>query len=127
MHVQIKSILNFPSMYSQLKNQQMSIKTAYKLSKLTQEIENELVFYYEKIQEIINKYAVLDESGKAVTTENGNGVKLRPETQEVCYNEVQELQEMEITLPEISFTLDELEKLELTPAQVAEIMPFIIE
>lgn len=127
MQKQINELLNFSTFFEYTKNKKMSVKTAYKLSKLNKAVTEEVQFYYTKMQEIIHNYALLDENGQPVPTEDGAGVKLREGAQEDCYKEVDELQQMEVTIPDITFTLDEFNTIELTPLQVEPITPFLVE
>ena len=127
MKLKMQNILNFATFYEAVKDEKLAIKTAYRLTKLTKAIENELGFYREKLQAIINQYAQLDEEGKPIPTEDGAGVKLRPETEADCYAAIYELQDIEIELPDIKFTFDEFEGTQLTIAQINTAMNFFEE
>ena len=127
MKLKMREITNFTTFYEAVKNSRLSVKTAYRLTKLTKVIENELGFYREKLQAIINQYAQLDENGKPIPTEDGAGVKLRPETEADCYAAIYELQDIEVELPDIKFTFDEIEGTQLTIAQINTAMNFFEE
>ena len=124
MKLKMREITNFTTFYEAVKDSKLSVKTAYRLTKLTKAIENELGFYREKLQAIINQYAQLDEEGKPIPTEDGAGVKLRPETEADCYAAIYELQDIEVELPDIKFTFDEFEGTQLTIAQINTAMNF---
>ena len=127
MKLKMQDILNFTTFYEVVKDEKLAIKTAYRLTKLTKAIENELSFYREKLQAIINQYAQLDEEGKPIPTEDGAGVKLRPETEADCYAAIYELQEIEIELPDIKFTFADFENTQLTIAEVNSAINFFEE
>ena len=127
MKLKMQEITNFTTFYEAVKDSKLSVKTAYRLTKLTKAIENELGFYREKLQAIINQYAQLDENGKPIPTEDGAGVKLRPETEADCYAAIYELQDIEVELPDIKFTFDEFEGTQLTIAQINTAMNFFEE
>lgn len=127
MKLKMQEIINFTTFYEAVKDEKLAIKTAYRLTKLTKAIENELGFYREKLQAIINQYAQLDENGKPIPTEDGAGVKLRPETEADCYAAIYELQDIEVELPDIKFTFDEFEGTQLTIAQINTAMNFFEE
>ena len=127
MKLKMQEITNFTTFYEVVKDEKLAIKTAYRLTKLTKAIENELGFYREKLQAIINQYAQLDEEGKPIPTEDGAGVKLRPETEADCYAAIYELQDIEVELPDIKFTFDEFEGTQLTIAQINTAMNFFEE
>ena len=127
MKLKMQEIINFATFYEAVKDEKLAIKTAYRLTKLTKAIENELGFYREKLQAIINQYAQLDEEGRPILTEDGAGVKLRPETEADCYAAIYELQDIEVELPDIKFTFDEFEGTQLTIAQINTAMNFFEE
>lgn len=123
--MQLKTILGFPSFYNVVKDQKMPIKTAYKLSRLAKSIETEIQFYQEKLREIIQKHAILDEEGQPVFTEGKEAVKLIEGHETECYTEIQELQDLDVEIPDITFTLDEFANVELTLDEMNNFMPFI--
>lgn len=127
MNTKIQSILNFPNLYEIVKNQKLPIKTAYKLAKLSKNVQGEIDFYREKFQALIWEYGEIDENGQLVPTEDGAGIKLKPGTESECYSAIQELQDLEIILPDITFTLEEFSNIELTMAEIEPILPFIEE
>ena len=127
MKLQMKQILNFPSFYEIVKNQKLSMKTAYRLHKLSTSINEELQFYYEKFQEIIQRYGEKNEAGQFVITNDGSGIKLVPGTEEKCLNEIKELQEIDISLPDIVFSIEEFSGIELTATEIEAGLPFLID
>lgn len=123
--MQLKTILGFPNFYNVVKDQKIPIKTAYKLSRLAKSIETEIQFYQEKLREIIQKHAILDENGQPVFTEENGGVKLIEGHETECYTEMQELQDLDVEIPDITFTLDEFANVELTLDEMNNFMSFI--
>ena len=127
MKLKMQDILNFTTFCEAVRDKKLIIKTAYRLTKLAKAIDSELDFYREKLQTIINQYAQLDENGKPIPTEDGTGVKLRPETEAECYEAIYELQDLEVELPDIKFTFDEFDGIQLTTAQISAAMVFFEE
>jgi hypothetical protein len=127
MQIQASTILNFSNFYQKVKTEKMSIKTSYKLARLASAVETEIGFYREKFQSIIQTYGEFDENGQVKQIENGAGIKIRPGSEIECAAALNELETLEITLPDISFTLDEFENLSLSPDEIASILPFIQE
>lgn len=125
MLVRMQSLLNFTNFYEMVKGQKLNIKTAYKLTQLARAVEIELQFYQDKMKSIINEYSLLDENGKPIQLENGEGVKIRPGTEEECYKAIFELQSIEVTLPDIQFTFEEFTNVEITVEQMSAIIPFL--
>lgn len=123
----LSDILGFTELYQTLKSQKVSAKTAYKLSRLSRAIATETDFYYSEIQKIISEYAVLDENGNPAQTEDGQGIKIQQGKEVECTEKIQELQNLEVEIPDITFTLEELGNIEFTIDQMNEFSKFIIE
>ena len=127
MQIKASTILDFANFYQKVKSSKMSIKTSYKLAKLATAIEAEVAFYREKLQTIIQTYGEFDENGQIIQIENGNGVKIKPGSEVECAGAIRELENLEVTLPDITFELDEFDNIELTPEEIVSIIPFINE
>ena len=127
MQLKMQDILNFSSFYNSVKTQKTPMKTAYRLAQLAKAIETELQFYREKLQAIITEYGQMDENGQPIQTEDGNGIKLRPGLEQECITAMQELQELEITLPDIKFNIEDFGNIELSVEDMSVILPFVEE
>lgn len=127
MQLKMQDILGFASFYESAKSYKLSMKTAYNLARLAKAIDNELQFYREKLQAIIAEYGEKDEEGNPIMTEDGEGIKLRAGCEDVCFTAMRELQDIDINLPDIKFTIEDFGNIELSPAETAAIFPFIEE
>ena len=127
MQLKMQDILNFSVFYETVKSQKLSMKIAYRLAQLSKAIDEELQFYREKLQAIIQEYGEMDKEGKPVSTEDGNGIKLRPGTDMQCMAAMHELQMLDVTLPDIKFHLEDFGDIELSMTEMAAILPFIEE
>lgn len=117
--------INFVPFYEKVKDQTMSISTAYKLSKIYKATKDDLTFYQDKLREILLQYAELDENGQFISVEDGNGIKLKPDTQEACLAAINELQDTESDIEFEPIPVDALSSLEVTPSELEGIMGFI--
>lgn len=127
MQLKMQDILNFSDFYNSVKTQKITMKTAYRLAQLAKAIETELQFYREKLQAIIAEYGEKDENGQPIPTEDGGGIKLRPGSEQECVAAMQELQELEITLPDIKFNIEDFGSIELSVENISAILPFVEE
>ena len=127
MQLKMQQLLGFSDFYEAVKSEKISMKTAYRLSQLASAIDKELQFYREKLKEILDKYGEKDEKGGFVPTTDGEGFKLRPGTDYDCFKDMQELQEIEVELPDIKFNIDDFGNAELSAAVIGAIVPFIEE
>ena len=127
MQLKMQDILGFSAFYETVKSQKLSMKIAYRLAQLAKAIDGELQFYRDKLQAIIQEYGEMDEQGKPVPTEDGNGIKLRPGTDMQCMAAMYELQMLDVTLPDIKFNLEDFGDIELSMTEMTAILPFIEE
>lgn len=119
-------ILDFSKVYNSIKDEKMSIKTAYKLNKLIKKIEEENNFYNIKFHEIIDQYAEKNDQGEYQYIDE-NSIKIKEGKEQECYKKVSELQNLEIETPNITFSIEELGDINLTIDTVNMLMPFIEE
>lgn len=127
MNLPIQKALILSEVYEKIRVQKLPIKLAYKLTKIFSEIEKETDFYYRKLREIIDIYAERDDEGKVIPADSGGGVKIKQDSIAVCQSEIDELTTLEVILPDITFSLEELESLELTVDEFSLFLPFIEE
>ena len=127
MKTQLQTILNFSQFYSLTTSYKLPIKVAYKLSRLAAAIENEVTFYQTKFREILNEYCLVDDNGNYVPTDDGQGFKIQPGKETECNQAMADLHNLEIELPDITFSIDEFDGLELRIQDLNGIMPFIVD
>lgn len=127
MTIKIADIISIKAILDDFVNMSLPIRVSYKLSKLKLSIDNEHELYFSKLIEVVNKYAELDENGQPKLTEDKTGVQIKSKCLNECNNEINELQSIEIEIPSIKFTLDELSSLNLSVAQITKLLPFIEE
>lgn len=108
-----------------ISQKELPFRLAYKISKLSEKIEKDYLFFTEEVQKIIVKYAERDEKGEIAF--EGNNVKIQRDLIEQAEKDLQELDEVEIEQIDVFFTLDELENLNIKPLEVSALMPFIKE
>lgn len=119
--------LDIQGLMLRLKNEKIPLKTAYKFNKLLNALEKELSFYQEKINEIISEYSQKDEDGNPILSEDKTSVQIVKDKIEECQKKMEELSNIEFEINDISFTLDELENIDLTVLEVRSLMPLIKE
>lgn len=126
--MKIIDCLNMQQTLTNIVNQKIAFSLAYKLSKLTKVVEDNLTYYYSSVRELLNEYGQKDENGELVE-DGADSIKLIPERANEFYDKISELQNVEIadTIP--IFTIEEFDdKIELTTIEFNSIMPiFSIE
>lgn len=117
-------VLALQNFYASVQDKKMPIKTAYKLSRLARKAEEEVQFYQKEFGRIVNEYA-LKENGQLVYSDDMTSIKIIPGKEDECNEKIIELKELEIDLAGIEFTIEELENLELTLAEMSAIFSLI--
>lgn len=125
MTLKMYQIIDFPSFFGKIKSQKLPFKTSYHLTILAQEVEKHIGFYQEKFRELIMNYAKKDEEGNLVPSEDGSGVMLAEETMQEAYSKLAELRDLDVELPDIKISIDDLSEVELSIVEMNVILPFI--
>ena len=113
---------------TKLIDKKLPIKTSYKFNRFFNEIEAEAKFFDETLQKIVEEYGQRDEEGNFVYTQNKNGVKIKDEKLDECMEKINELNNIEVHLDYVpSFTLEELEGLDIEMKYINLLMPYISE
>ena len=127
MTIKMQKILNLRDTYSKIKSQSLPITTTYKISKLFTAVQQEADFYGTQLDAIIAQYGLKDENGNYVLTDNKDGVQIKKEDIPEVEKKLQELWNIDVELPEITFTIQELESVKLSVEEFNNLLPFITE
>ena len=99
----------------------------YKFSLIIPLLAPHIQFYEKRQQEIAAKYGKKDEEGNFVKTEDGKGIIIEDKFIDDFEKAIKELNELavEIDADKIACSLDDLEKLNLSVAELSQISSFI--
>ena len=122
----IIALINTAKIFDRFAQTKLSSKLAYKIMKFCKSVAIEEEFYNTKRNEIIDTYAVKDENGQVVVSNDGM-IDIVPDKIAEANAAMQELNGIEVEAPSIKFTLDELEGLELSVADMFALDAFIEE
>jgi hypothetical protein len=125
MTLKMIDIINFNVFYDEVRTNKMPLKVAFKLSNLVKAINEKTDFYREEIQKILQEYGEFDENGNIITINNGNGIKVKPGTEIECTAKINELQSLDVDLPDITFDIEEFGDIEMTLEIFNIITPFL--
>lgn len=121
MVIQRNQLLQLNNIFNKiLNNNQINIYTQYKFLKLKKIYDDELSIYQQQLNRILQ---YCDD----INGDNKNILKIKPEFLEQCKKDVQTINSIITQLPDIYFSLDELENLQLTFSELEILMPFIKE
>jgi hypothetical protein len=117
-------ILELPKFYESIKDTKLPLKTTYKFTKLLKQAEEELTFYQTRFREIIEAYGV-KENGQYKMTADGSSVVIVSGKEDECNKEIYELRNLDIEIPNIKFSIDELSALDVTISELSCLMSLI--
>ncbi len=128
MQITLNTVQELLTVLQDKQNLHLPIRLSYKLVQLSDALQKPFQFYTDQIRILIKDYAEFDEEGHVVMIPETGDVKLRPECREEGQKKFRELQDVTTEIADhLTFTLDELESLDMTPRQLALFMPLIQE
>lgn len=123
--MKIFELIKARQVFEEISQQKLPISIAWKISKFLSKIDTDYKFYAERMAEIIREYSLKDDKGAPI--QEDGGFKINPELKEECVQKVQELEAVEIEIPDITFTLEELKDISFSPAELKTISAFVKE
>lgn len=121
----IREMINCEPVISKLNEQERSVKTAYKLARITRELQKEYQLFNQARDILIKKYGVIDESGNLKLI--NNNYEIQKEKQDEFLKEYNELLNDNINLNVEKLTLEELENDQLSAQEINLILSLIKE
>lgn len=125
MTLKMYELTNFPTFYEKIRSEKLPFKTSYHLALLAQEIEKHINYYQEQFRNILMDCGKKDDNGNLIPSDDGQGIMLIGEKANEAYEKIAELRNLEVTLPDYTFSVEDFAKVELTLEEMAVIMPFI--
>lgn len=105
------------------KNITCSISLKYRILKIEQAMSTEVALTKQLIDELILKYAEVDEKGNPII-ENG-GVSIKKDEVAEVQQEISDFYEITCSISDTYFTIEELETLELDWKEVESLLPLV--
>lgn len=112
------------NVFSRISELKFNINTQYKLLKMKKAIEEEEEIYLKQLEALKEEYCIKDENGQFITNKNG-GYQIDEAKAEECGKLVQEINAIQIQVPDMYFSIEELEPLNLTFNELEAFDPFI--
>lgn len=112
MKININELVQIGNLCEKFSNRVVSARLAYKLAKLSKAISEDINFYQEKYIEYLEMFGEKDEKGDFVSV-SGN-IKIISGLEQECKEKFNELNSIEVEIPNIKFSLEELEQLNMT-------------
>jgi RNA-binding protein YlmH len=122
----IVTLISAAQIFGQFRQVQISSRLAYKIMKFCKSASIEEEFYNGKRNELINEYALRDENGQVVVSDEGM-VRIVEDKISDANKALTELNGIEVEMPSIKFSLAELEELKLSVEDMFVLDAFIEE
>ena len=119
-------VLDLQSLYNSISNTKLPLKTTYKFTKLLKRAEEELNFYQEKFREIVEEYGV-KENGEYKLTPDGQSIAIIPGKEIECNTKLAELRNLDVSIEGITFSIEELEGIDVSISELSCLMSLIEE
>lgn len=123
MIIQRNTLPILSNIFSRISDTKFDINTQYKLLKIKKAIEEEEELYLTQLDRL-QEYCLKDENGNLIKNEEG-GYAIDAEKAQECADIVKEINSIQIQIPDIQFSLDELTPLQLTFKELEVLDPFI--
>ena len=120
------TLMNATKIFNQFGQVQISPRLAYKIMKFCKGVASEEEFYNTRRNEIINKYALKDDDGNIMVSDDGM-IRIIDGKIDEANDALKELSNVEVDVPKIKFTLAELDELKLSVADMFVLDSFIEE
>lgn len=123
-------VLELSKLYATIKDTKMPLKVSYKFARLMRQAQKEIEFYQKEFNAIIEEFASKDAEGNYVYTDDGHALAIKKGFEVECNQAIEDLQNLEVDLGNITFTIDELsvlEDLDLSITEIGCLMPLIKE
>lgn len=126
MLIKRKKIEKIMKIIDKLRDQNFNILTQYKFIQIAKALENEQDILQEQISSLIIDYGERDEQEHLIQDES-KGIKIKKEYLKECSQKIYDIYELNIQMPDIYFSFDELDSLNLTLGELELLEPFIKE
>ena len=117
-------VLDLQVLYNSIANVKLPLKTTYKFTRLMKRAEEEIAFYQEKFREIVEEYGV-KENGEYKLTSDGMSIAIIPGKEAECNSKLAELRNLDVSIEGITFTIDELEGIDVSISELSCLMSLI--
>lgn len=117
-------LINLFPIIEKIKNKIFNVYTQYNFLKLQEYINKEKEIYIKQQASLVEKFGQKNENGEVVIKEDGT-VKIKKENVQECEKLLKDINELQIQIPDIYFSLDELQNLELTFSELSLLESFI--
>lgn len=122
--IKLEQLINSTEGLKGLGQKSLKARSAYAVGRILKAADAEMSSFNETRMELIRKYGEKDDAGELKTDENGN-VHIPPEVLSTFNTELTDLLATEIEINANKIRIEDLENVEFTPGEMAQLDEFI--
>ena len=126
MKIKIGEAMEARTVFAKLVDEKMPLKTSYNIMKIINRLDQESSFFDKKMSEILEECGEKNEDGTYIFTDS-NSIKIKEGREADARERLEELNSIEVELPDMKFNLEDFANLSLSPRELYAINNFIEE
>ena len=123
--MKINKLLKLNSTLQSLSSKELPLRASYSIAKFLSQTQSDIAFFNTRLASFISTYSEKDEEGNFKYSEDNNGIVIDPALMDECAKEMQDINDFEVEIPELKIYYEDLEKIDISPEALMELMPYI--
>lgn len=123
--MKINQLLKLNSTLQSLSSKELPLRASYSIAKFLSQTQSDITFFNTRLASFLSTYSEKDEEGNFKYSEDNNGIVIDPARMSECAQEMQDINNFEVEIPELKIYYEDLEKIDISPEALMELMPYI--
>ena len=123
--MKINKLLKLNSTLQSLSSKELPLRASYSIAKFLSQTQSDIAFFNTRLASFLSTYSEKDEEGNFKYSEDNNGIVIDPALMDECAKEMQDINNFEVEIPELKIYYEDLEKIDISPEALMELMPYI--
>ena len=123
--MKINKLLKLNSTLQSLSSKELPLRASYSIAKFLSQTQSDIAFFNTRLASFLSTYSEKDEEGNFKYSEDNNGIVIDPALMDECAKEMQDINDFEVEIPELKIYYEDLEKIDISPEALMELMPYI--
>lgn len=123
--MKINKLLKLNSTLQSLSSKELPLRASYSIAKFLSQVQPDISFFNTRLATFLSTYSQKDEEGNLKYSENNEGIVIDQARIDECAKEMQDINNFEVEIPELKIYYEDLEKIDISPDALMELMPYI--
>lgn len=123
--MKINKLLKLNSTLQSLSSKELPLRASYSIAKFLSQTQSDIAFFNTRLASFLSTYSEKDEEGNFKYSEDNNGIVIDSARMSECAKEMQDINDFEVEIPELKIYYEDLEKIDISPEALMELMPYI--